>query len=399
MHTYDDGVITTQPTCTEPGRKTQTCIYCGDEKAEMIPAIGHSYAWTIAQNSTDTEAGVATSVCVNDPAHIKTFAIPAHGPAVDVGDCGQDGDDVFYIVYEDGTLLITGTGAIRSDIFDSDYHAVSPYVKNAKRLVIEDGITGIGSGAFVFCHFESIDFGNTLETIGHDAFYDCDGFEEVLLPDSVKDVGDYAFGLSSDLKKIVFGRNVGRVGDWALLQCYQLKKVVFMNGNTQIIENDHSLVSEAYGKMFHTIYGGTVYSYPGGSVEAYANEAGLRFVPLDEDGHAWDAGEITAPVTCVGGEKTCVCEICGATRPVALPANDAHAWGDWIITKLATETEEGLAVRVCQNDPSHTETKTIDKLPPTFEEEETIWVRMLHWIQDFFRRIGEVFRNLFSIFD
>ena len=399
---WDEGRISRFPTCGMPGEITYYCtIDPSHIRTESIPVSAHAWGdWTIAQNPTDMEPGLATAVCANDPTHVKTVAIPAHGPAVEFGDCGQDGDEVYYVVYEDGTMLVFGQGAIRYDLFNSGSHTVSPNVLNATRLVIEDGITGIGSGAFAFCRFESITFPGTLETIGYDAFYDCDGFEEIVLPDSVKTVDSCAFGLSSNLKKITFGKNVETVGDWALLQCYALRTVVFLNGNTQIIENDHSLAQGVYYQdILYTIPCGTVYSYAGGSVEAYANEKGLRFVPLDEDGHVWDAGEITTPATCVGGEKTVTCELCGATKPVALPANDTHIWGEWVVTKMATEDEEGLAVRTCQNDPTHKETKTIDKLPPTFEEEENIFVRMFHWIEEFFQRIGEAFRNLFSIFD
>jgi len=39
-----------------------------------------------------------------------------------------------------------------------------------------------------------------------------------------------------------------------------------------------------------------------------------------------------------------------------------HAWGDWTITKAATETEDGERIRVCGNDPKHTEKETIPKL-------------------------------------
>ena len=42
-HSWDEGVITVQPTCTEPGEKVYTCVRCDETKTEEIPAMGHTY--------------------------------------------------------------------------------------------------------------------------------------------------------------------------------------------------------------------------------------------------------------------------------------------------------------------------------------------------------------------
>ena len=41
-HSYDTGVVTIDPTCTEKGEKTYTCA-CGDSYTEEMPTIDHSY--------------------------------------------------------------------------------------------------------------------------------------------------------------------------------------------------------------------------------------------------------------------------------------------------------------------------------------------------------------------
>ena len=41
-----------------------------------------------------------------------------------------------------------------------------------------------------------------------------------------------------------------------------------------------------------------------------------------------------------------------------------HAWGEWQVTKAATEQAEGIETRVCGNDATHTETRVIPKLVP-----------------------------------
>ena len=40
-HSWDDGIITKEPTCTERGEKTYTCVICGETKNEEIKATGH----------------------------------------------------------------------------------------------------------------------------------------------------------------------------------------------------------------------------------------------------------------------------------------------------------------------------------------------------------------------
>ena len=47
-HTWDNGTITTAPTCTKAGKKTYSCTKCDATKIEPIPATGHSWKsdWT-----------------------------------------------------------------------------------------------------------------------------------------------------------------------------------------------------------------------------------------------------------------------------------------------------------------------------------------------------------------
>ena len=42
-HTFGKWIVTTQPTCTEPGEKTRTCTGCGEVETMVIDATGHHY--------------------------------------------------------------------------------------------------------------------------------------------------------------------------------------------------------------------------------------------------------------------------------------------------------------------------------------------------------------------
>lgn len=283
---------------------------------------------------------------------------------IESGPCGAEGSDVNYTLYSDGKLVISGKGAIKDHAFNSGNAIISAAMLSGKKdLVIEDGITKIGASAFAFLQINSIDFGNTLEVIGHDAFYDSDGFVEIVLPESLRIVEDCAFGLSSYLKKVTFGHNVESIGDWTFLQCYALETIVFLNGNTEIIQLEHPepVQPGAYYEKLDTIYRGTVYSYSGGSVEAYCNTYGRRFVPLDADGHVWDEGTVTTPATCTeDGVRTCLCALCDETKTESVPAT-GHAFGDWQTVRKATIFRKGEEQRVCLNNPAHIETRSIPR--------------------------------------
>ncbi len=89
-HTYDDGVITTAPTCTVDGVKTYTCSGCGDTYTEPVPATGHTYdTGVITTAPTYTAKGVKTytcSVCGNTYTEEVEMLTPI------IGDLTQDGN-------------------------------------------------------------------------------------------------------------------------------------------------------------------------------------------------------------------------------------------------------------------------------------------------------------------
>ena len=61
-HSWDDGQITTSPTCEEPGVMTYICYTCTGTKTEPIAALGHFYTRVITP-PTCTEQGYTTHTC------------------------------------------------------------------------------------------------------------------------------------------------------------------------------------------------------------------------------------------------------------------------------------------------------------------------------------------------
>ena len=79
VHTWDEGKVTTEPTCTKAGVKTYTCTVCKETKTEAIAALGHKWDdGKVTTEPTCTAAGVKTYTCTVCK-ETKTEAVAALG--------------------------------------------------------------------------------------------------------------------------------------------------------------------------------------------------------------------------------------------------------------------------------------------------------------------------------
>ena len=111
----------------------------------------------------------------------------------DIVETGEIGENIYYILYSNGRLLLRGTGAT----YDYDL-GESPFWENEniKSLVISEGITAIGDSVFERCsNMATVSFPNTLTSIGKRAFfmYTTGGLTSLNLPASVTKIGEKAF--------------------------------------------------------------------------------------------------------------------------------------------------------------------------------------------------------------
>lgn len=81
-HTWDNGTITTAPTCTKAGEKTYSCTKCGATKIEPIPATGHSWKSDWTSDATHHWHECANESCdVTDNAGKNGYAEHSGGKA------------------------------------------------------------------------------------------------------------------------------------------------------------------------------------------------------------------------------------------------------------------------------------------------------------------------------
>ena len=92
-HTFTDEV-TTEPTCTEEGLRTYTCV-CGWIDTETIEALGHAWGEPVIEFSEDGTAATATRVCGNDPTHTETKDCTVTAEISLVSTCTEPGETTY----------------------------------------------------------------------------------------------------------------------------------------------------------------------------------------------------------------------------------------------------------------------------------------------------------------
>lgn len=321
-HTWDEGKITKEATCSETGVKTYTCSRCGGTKTEEIPKTKHDYEEHVVKAPTCTEKGVSYYVCKNCRLTTSRRQTPA-------------------------------TGHIHTE------------VRNQKDATYkEEGYTGD-----TYCK----DCGKKLET-------------GTVIPKLVEKEHDY--------------------GEWVLDQAPTCKKY---GARHRICKNCGDRDVDVLDKVDHTwkLISTTPATCTIGEIQHYkcsvcgeTKDVTLSN-PLGE--HSWDNGKVTKEATCTeDGEKTYICTVCNTTKTEVIPATGhqhkevrnakkatctedgytgdtyckdcgekletgsvikklGHTWDNGVITKEATETEEGVKTYTCK---TCGETKT-EKIPAT----------------------------------
>ena len=133
----------------------------------------------------------------------------------------------------DGVLTISGTGVMT----DFEYQGTPwySYRENITSVTIGNSVTSIGSNAFYDCYgLTSITIPNSVTSIGMSAFAWCSGLTSITIPNSVTSIGDWAFRDCSGLTSIEIPNSVTSIGESAFLYCSGLTSVTIGNSVTSI---------------------------------------------------------------------------------------------------------------------------------------------------------------------
>ena len=133
--------------------------------------------------------------------------------------------DCSWTLNADGALTISGTGKM-GDYFNYNL----PWGKKITSVVIENGVTNIGTNAFTECEIlKSITIPDSVTSIGDNAFYNCIRLTEVELPDTLTTIADYVFEYCTALTSIVIPDSVTSMGVRTFYGCSGLKSAVIGN--------------------------------------------------------------------------------------------------------------------------------------------------------------------------
>ncbi len=134
------------------------------------------------------------------------------------------------------TLTISGTEAIPS-YDDSDDRPWFDYVSEIEKIVINDGVKGIGKNAFRECSvLPSVTIPNSVTSIGGSAFAYCSELSSVTIPSSVMSIGDNPFRGDDNLTTLTVdaGNTAFKIVDGMLLTIGGEKIICCEYGKTSV---------------------------------------------------------------------------------------------------------------------------------------------------------------------
>ena len=208
-HAYPDEWTVVEPTCTEDGYKSKICGNCGDVVSEVILSSGHDYSeeWTIDVTVTCTENGEKShhcSVC-GDRADITVIESTGHNFIVHdehnghphtisyiCDNCDEPKIETPYVddcVYCNYTVTVTASG---------DFKLLSYKATQTDAIVpanyMDGAVLTIANGCFKGnTRIKSVTIEEGVTSIGSLAFMNCSSLERVVIPDSVTIIGAQAF--------------------------------------------------------------------------------------------------------------------------------------------------------------------------------------------------------------
>ena len=168
----------------------------------------------------------------------------------DIGTCG---DNVTWKLTSDGTLTISGKGAMDNYKFDGYDYLANSYRTDApwdayryyrdsrsyyiRSVVIENGVTSIGDRAFYGCaNLSSVTIPSSVTSIGEYAFYDC-RLASVTIPSRVTSIGSNAFEECEYLTSVTIPYGVAEIGERTFYNCQALTSVTIPGSVTSIGES------------------------------------------------------------------------------------------------------------------------------------------------------------------
>ncbi|EAY20257.1 surface antigen BspA-like [Trichomonas vaginalis G3] len=136
---------------------------------------------------------------------------------------------VFSKVCDDGDNLVIEEGV--TDIKDSEYQG---YI-NFQSIQFPESLISIGKLAFANCEsLIQLNFPTNLQQIGEKCFFNCSNLKTISFPISLKVIGNYSFFNCTNIMTLSFPANLERIDDSSFENCTKLTSVIFNSSYTII---------------------------------------------------------------------------------------------------------------------------------------------------------------------
>ena len=223
----------TEAPTTAATEAPETTLSTEPPAATEVPEVTDPTGET--ETTESTEATDPTDP--TDPTEETTetdLALLAEDDILASGNCGAEGDgsNVTWVLTTDGTLILSGTGAVaayekRKDTPWGDYN------DQILRVEVQKGITSVGGFRYCFT-LQEVSLPEGLISLDEFAFMDCQKLQEIRLPKSLKTLGDGTFAGCHALPEIELPEDLETVGEGALMNCLSLTSVVIPASVTEM---------------------------------------------------------------------------------------------------------------------------------------------------------------------
>lgn len=211
-HTWDNGVVSKDPTCTEKGSKTYTCAVCRETKTEEIPATGHQN-----KEVRDKKAATCTKAGYTGDTYCK--------------DCGEllktgKETDALGHTWGKGKVTRKSTYTAAGQITYTCSRCGGKRVITTKKLFYPKAGTKYTVAG---CQYKVIKAGAEVSLVGTNK-----NAKSVTIPAVIKvkgvtykvtSIGAKAFNGSKKLTKVTIGANIKKISNNAFFKCKSLKTV------------------------------------------------------------------------------------------------------------------------------------------------------------------------------
>lgn len=174
--------------------------------------------------------GMVLALCM-----LATFVPCVNAATVKSGSAGYNCE---WVLDDSGTLIVSGSGNMYNQVLADGYG------KQVYQVIIKNGITSIGEGAFYYYannnqyyNMTSIEIPDSIKIIGKSAFENCKALRTINLPPSVTLIGDNAFENCSMVTKLTIPELVTTISAGTFQNCSSLSTVYLPEGITSIEDN------------------------------------------------------------------------------------------------------------------------------------------------------------------